>query len=257
MSSLFYKETPLSTICVSGSGTTAPNFPTSPPTSLTNYSNSRPLNVDFLYQNTDISQYYTASYELFTTAGATYNRKIGNDYPSNVKSIRVVAVSGGGGAGGDGGNVNYAGTNSGGSAGGAGGWSYVSYVTYPVTNGDNISISIGTGGSNGNKGNNLIANITPCKAGTGNGGSDGNITTIYLNNTAIATPPPGNGGNGGEGGRINKTAPPNRDGKSPGNSGSVDGVYGLYSNAWDNVYFYGAYGKPTQNGFAQIILLYD
>lgn len=257
MSNLLYKQTPLSTICISGPGPVAPDFPTSPPTSYTPFSNSRPLNVKFLYQNTDISQYYTAPYEYFTTPGANYNRNIGNDYPSNVKAIRVVAVSGGGGKGGEGAELNYYGTKSGGSGGGDGGWSGVSYVNYPVKNGDNISITIGSKGDNGNTPPTDYATYLPQQAGSGNQGKSGNYSKVYLNGTLIAEPPFGNGGNGGGGGRINKSIPNyNRDGKNPGNYGNYPGYYGGLDNNWDNSFFYGGYGATEQNGVVQIILLY-
>jgi hypothetical protein len=271
MSDLIFKNTDLNEIVLEGdpvNNPRAPDFTTSPFTSFTGFTNSRPLNVDFLYQGQDISYYYTAKTEffVFNNTNNNFNRTIGSlPVPSNVKSMRLIAVSGGGGYGGEGGNLTYNGAgkvNSGGSGGGPGGWSDVGYrILNGLVSGDKIDMYIGGGGGNGNKGSNRnTGTAPPIQAGTGNAGGAGGTTKVYLNGSEIMAPTAGNGGNGGEGGRLNKATPANRNGKSPGNSGNNDGAnvgYGpTYSSNW-LFYGYGTYGASNQGGYVQIIYLFD
>jgi hypothetical protein len=254
MNTLFYKNTSLNSIVINtGTGSPAPGFTSSPPTSVTSYVNSRPTNVYFLYQGTDISQFYTAITDYFTTA-TTSNVVIGQgNIPSNVKSVRIVTLGGGGGGGGHGGNVNYFGlVNSQGCPGGQGGYGNYGYLTQSVTSGDTLTVQVGPGGLSGGNGNNSSSNNVPCSAPGGSTGGAGGLTTVSLNNIPVCQSSGGNGGGGGDGGRVNKTAPYDESGKNNGSNGNT--IYGGVDPNWLNT---NNYGTSSNNGYVQLIYLFD
>jgi hypothetical protein len=127
---------------------------------------------------------------------ATYTNSTNFTVPSTVGLIYYVLAGGGGG--GSGGDDQWTGqTKVGGGGGGGGG---VSIGFFPVTPGENVSITIGAGGTGGG----YQANLSPTSAGLGG-------TTILRTTSWVAY------AHGGSGGRASNSA---QGGSQPGNGGS-------------------------------------
>ena len=259
MSGFSYKGVDIYTI-TNGSNTTGSTIPGyNLKGTKTNYTGLRPKDFGLSYGGKSIAEDCTASYTFFTQP-QTYK------IPSDCKSIRFAGLGGGGGKGGDGGTATqYAGSTSSypGGSGGVGGYGTLSTSQSPisVSGGDNISITIGSGGSKGNRGydescsNDRTKTTHPdwAMGGTGNPGGPGNSSTIIYQNETLLNAGGGNGGGGGKGGIVGAGAGKNKGPGKQGDQGNSKtapsaGNFGYQTN-------YG--GGPGTDGYVQIIWLYD
>lgn len=125
--------------------------------------------------------------------------------PTNVNRLQVIGVGGGGGAGGV--------ATSAPQTGGAGGGSTPMLYWIPVTPGDVLTATIGTGGAGSGPGGSVA------------GGTGGNTTLAYATGTLIFFGASGGGGNGAGTGGVTQASPVSSAGgvQSGGSSGSGGG----------------------------------
>ena len=216
------------------------------------------------YSPTKISDHTMARYRIYTTTTNSNTFEITSPYDDkmdNVNAIRFMLVGGGGGSGGSGGDCTLKIVATNGKAkglGGIGGFggngernSYKLLRNQSGVDFTNISVSIGTAGSNGSYGSNHDKQVNAgvekkVNASNGSPGKSGNNTFIYDTLDPLYTPLTtidssscealgGNGGGGGGGAscKSHKDSKVNSTQGSPGTAGNVD-MTKTGSNTYEN-----------------------
>ena len=207
-----------------------------------------------------------------TTLAACYNQTFTNSGTHQMlpqftfKSISAIGISGGGGGGGKGGSSrkNDNKGDIGGSFGGSG-YNGTNFNMYKVPiNGNEVKITVGSGGDKGNNGENNKSG----KGKDGNGGNNGGTTSIEVNGTTIISVSGGNCGNRGGAAQRDRSGENGNDGTAgtinvnPTSSSfpNTERYRGLnYNDSFDtNIYGVGGlFEYNGKGGYVRVYLHYD